>query len=180
VERDVVGLDDVGEGLRHEVEDVEVLAHGEGAESDAALEDLQLGGEVVHPQTGDPEAGEHLLHDLVSLADGLASHVAEVETFDTGLEVRPEEGHESQQHAHGVELGLLVGPVHRGDPGGDVTLVEDVLECLGDLECRDGPLQLLEHAIARAHDGEVLPGFTRLQEVRARRLADEGGVLEAG
>ncbi len=164
VERDVVGLDHVVEGLGHEIEDIEVLAGRQAAVLDDPAENLELGRQVLDPQPGDLEPLEHLVQDPVGLGDGLAGHVAVVEIRDAGLELRLEEVHHPQQQPHGVELGLAVGAVHGRDPGRDVALVVDVLEGLGDLGRGDLRPELLENPVAGRHHREGIRSFERLGE----------------
>ena len=174
----VVAEDGVGGELGHavdqELEHVLVLAEREVVAAEARVEHVEVGVQdagvdALHGQgpLEAPDGGRHA-------AQGIPGHVGFDAFVDQVVEQAVHQVLHAKRQAQGVELGLVVVAVDRGDAGGDVPFLVDVLGRDRRRRIEDDRFQLLEdgerrveQAIAGHRRGPAPPGGQRTLEPAA-------------
>ena len=166
---------ELADAVDEELEHVLVLAEAEPVAGEGRLEHAEVGVEVAGIDAVDGQRALEAPDGARLAAQGVAVHVRLDAFFDEVLEQPPHELLDAERQPEGVELGLGVVAVDRGDARGDVALLVDVLGGLRAPRAQDDGPELLEHgeagveqAVAARRRGARLPGGEGAPEALAR------------
>jgi argininosuccinate lyase len=107
--------------------------------------------------------------ECAQIVDGLQQILTEFESGDFQLVPGDEDIHTAIERRLGENIGPLAGKLHTGRSRNDQVATDLRLHLLGDIESLDAALGGLQQALvdkASRHLGDIMPGYTHLQQAQ--------------
>ena len=170
--------DDAAHVLGDKLEDVDILAEGEASGGQAIAQHVEFLVETLVSDAVEFEAVAEKFKNPIDLVQRAFRDVFEVDALHHLLHELGGHAFQAEGQAHGLELVLAVGAVHRWDADGDMTLVVDILPAFALFGIEDHGLELVHESVDHCQRLAKIPSLVNLLKFIDFLVGDEGETTE--